>query len=164
MTRVFGDVSANRGRPHIQAALVLFRLAQAVRGARGSRARRLLSIPFAALYRAVALFVIGIDIPVRTQIGPALAVHHGIGLVVHSHARIGAGVTLRQGVTIGAKSGTTAAPVLEDGVAVGSGVQIIGDLRIGAGASIGAGAVVVKDVPAGAVAVGNPARVLSGDA
>ena len=34
------------------------------------------------------------------------------------------------------------------------------DIEIGAGARIGAGAVVITDVPAGAVAVGNPARLV----
>ncbi len=40
------------------------------------------------------------------------------------------------------------------------GVIIIGPVEIGAGARIGAGAVVINDVPAGAVAVGNPARLV----
>ena len=33
-------------------------------------------------------------------------------------------------------------------------------VRIGAGAVIGAGSVVTREVPAGAIAVGNPARVV----
>lgn len=154
------DFRANRGRAHIQAALVLLRFAQLARGDKGSKLRRFLAIPFSAIYRATALFIVGIDIPVRTQIDGPVIIHHGIGLVVHGHARLGSGVVLRQGVTIGAKAGSTDAPVLEDNVNVGSGAQIIGPIRIGAGAQIGAGAVVVSDVPARARAVGNPARIL----
>jgi serine acetyltransferase len=40
------------------------------------------------------------------------------------------------------------------------GVIIIGPVEVGPGARIGAGAVVINDVPAGAVAVGNPARLV----
>jgi serine acetyltransferase len=158
--KIFADLSANRGRPHIQALLVLLRVAQATRGESRSKARRVLSAPFSALYRVFALFVVGVDIPVRTRIEAPLSVHHGIGLVVHGHARLGSGVILRQGVTIGAKTGSTEAPVLEDDVNVGSGAQIIGPIRIGAGAQVGAGAVVISDVPTNARAVGNPARIL----
>lgn len=158
--KIFADLNVNRGRPHIQALLVLLRVAQFTRGQNGSKIRRLLAAPFSVLYRVFALFVVGVDIPVRTRIEGPLSVHHGIGLVVHGHARLGSGVTLRQGVTIGAKAGSTDAPVLEDDVNVGSGAQIIGPIRIGAGAQVGAGAVVISDVPANSRAVGNPARIL----
>lgn len=43
---------------------------------------------------------------------------------------------------------------------LGAGVTIVGGVTIGAGCVVGAGAVVTKDLPAGAVAVGNPARIL----
>ena len=52
------------------------------------------------------------------------------------------------------------APILGDRVQVGAGAVILGAVRIGDDAIIGANAVVLQDVPAGAVAVGNPARVL----
>lgn len=43
---------------------------------------------------------------------------------------------------------------------IGAGVMILPGVKIGDGAVIGAGAVVVKDIPEGAVAGGNPAKVL----
>ncbi len=41
-----------------------------------------------------------------------------------------------------------------------AGTKILGPVTIGDGARIGANAVVLDDVPAGALAVGNPARVI----
>jgi serine acetyltransferase len=159
LVTVFQDVKVNGGRPHIQVVLVLLRLAQAARGS-GSRIEIILSRPMSAIYRLVALFAAGIDIPVSTKIGPGLAIHHGFGLVIHDQAVLGSNITLRQGVTIGAKAGSKNAPVVHDYVSFGSGCQVIGDVTIGEGSSIGAGAVVTKSVIAGSRMVGNPARPL----
>lgn len=43
---------------------------------------------------------------------------------------------------------------------IGYGVVVLSGVRIGTGVVIGAGAVVTRDIPAGAIAVGNPARVI----
>lgn len=43
---------------------------------------------------------------------------------------------------------------------IGTGAIILSGVTIGEGAVVAAGAVVTKDVPAGAIAVGNPARVI----
>ena len=53
-------------------------------------------------------------------------------------------------------------PVIGNDVEIGCGARILGPVRIGDGAVIGANAVVIADVPAGAVAVGIPARIVSG--
>jgi len=47
-----------------------------------------------------------------------------------------------------------------DGAWLGDGVIVLSGVTIGANAVIGAGSVVTRDVPPGAVAVGNPARVI----
>ncbi len=47
-----------------------------------------------------------------------------------------------------------------DSAWIGFGVIVLGGIRIGKGAVIGAGSVVTKDVPDGAIAVGNPAKVV----
>jgi acetyltransferase-like isoleucine patch superfamily enzyme len=49
---------------------------------------------------------------------------------------------------------------IEDDVFVGMHVLILKGTRIGRGAVIGAGSVVTGDIPSGAVAAGNPARVV----
>jgi acetyltransferase-like isoleucine patch superfamily enzyme len=43
---------------------------------------------------------------------------------------------------------------------LGFGVVVLSGVRIGEGAVIGAGSLVTRDIPAGAIAVGNPARVV----
>jgi acetyltransferase-like isoleucine patch superfamily enzyme len=51
--------------------------------------------------------------------------------------------------------------VVGDGAWLGFGVVVLSGVQIGKGAVIGAGAVVVHNVPDNAIAVGNPARVVS---
>ena len=43
---------------------------------------------------------------------------------------------------------------------IGAGAIVLKGVTIGDGAVVGAGSVVTKDIPAGAIAVGNPARVV----
>jgi serine acetyltransferase len=157
--RISADWRANRGQPHIQLALVLFRLASRARSSR-SMPSRVVAPVLAAVYRGYALAVTSIDVPTRTAIGPGLVIRHGFGLVVHADAVIGADVVLRHGVTLGALVGTRGAPRIGDRTEVGSGSQLIGAITIGEDVKIGAGAVVIRDVPAGRTAVGNPARLL----
>jgi len=57
-------------------------------------------------------------------------------------------------------AGNSVPIVIEDEVFIGMWTIILKGVRIGRGAVIGAGAVVTRDVPAGAVAAGNPARLI----
>lgn len=50
--------------------------------------------------------------------------------------------------------------VIKDDVWIGHRVIIMAGVTIGEGAIVGAGSVVTKDIPAGAIAVGNPAKIL----
>ncbi|SDC49760.1 serine O-acetyltransferase [Geodermatophilus telluris] len=156
----FQDWSANRGRPGIQLVLLLFRLAQRARGD-GGRLRRLPAAPLMLLYRLVALRLFGIDLPVSTAVGPGLAIHHGMGLVVNRATRIGGSVTLRHSTTLGARRTDEDCPVLAAHVDVGPHTVLLGAIRVGEGALVGAGSVVLHDVPPAASVAGNPARVLS---
>lgn len=82
----------------------------------------------------------------------------GLGIVVHPKSRIGARVLIGPHVTIGGRSHSHGAPIVEDDVQIGAGACLLGDIRIGRGARIGANAVVVRDVAAGATVAGVPAR------
>ncbi len=50
--------------------------------------------------------------------------------------------------------------VIEDEAWLGTGVIVLSGVTIGLGAVVGAGSVVTKSIPAGAIAVGNPAKVI----
>jgi serine O-acetyltransferase len=107
------------------------------------------------LRRAIAI-LLGSD--VACKLPKSTIIGHPYGIVIHSKARIGEGVTIAQNVTIGFRRGNTEVTRIGDGVLIGAGAILIGDITIGAQAKIGAGAVVVKDVPPCTTVVGNPAR------
>jgi len=60
-----------------------------------------------------------------------------------------------------AQSRTSAGVTIGDGVWMGAGAKILDGVALGDHAVIGAGAVVRESVPASAIAVGVPARVVS---
>ena len=154
---VRADWEANTGNVKGRIVLVLFRVAQAARGS--GRRPRLLAVPIGVTYRVVVEWLLGIELPWKTRVGPGLRLLHGHALVVNDGSVIGRGVTLRHSTTIGRRPPVGACPRLGDRVDVGAGAILLGGISIGADARIGAGAVVLDDVPAGAVAFGNPAAV-----
>lgn len=120
--------------------------------------------PLAKLVTVINLVLFGIEVSSRIPIGPGLFLPHTSGTVIGA-ARVGANVTIFQGVTLGAKEldmvfDLSTRPVIEDEVVIGAGAKILGGVRVGRGARIGANAVVVTDVPPGAVAVGVPAKIM----
>jgi serine O-acetyltransferase len=100
----------------------------------------------------------GVEIHPAAQVGRALFIDHGAGVVIGETAEIGDNVTLYQGVTLG---GTGFArgkrhPTVEDDVVVGSGAKLLGPIVVGHCAKIGANSVVIHDVPPNSTVVGNP--------
>lgn len=156
---VRADWRANPRDAKSRLVLLAFRLAQLAMGSpdEGMRFRAVLPV---ALYRAWTEGLLGMELRPRTRVGGGLTIYHGFGIVVNDHVVIGAGVTLRNGVTIGNRRPGGDCPVIGDGVEFGAGAIVIGDLDVGTGARIGAGAVVLRSVPAFRSAVGNPARLL----
>ena len=93
--------------------------------------------------------VTGVEIHPAAEVGDALFIDHGAGVVIGETAEIGDDVTLYQGVTLG---GTGFArgkrhPTVEDDVVIGSGAKLLGPINVGRGAKVGANSVVIHDVP-----------------
>lgn len=104
------------------------------------------------------MFKYSLLIPSSTKIGYGLYLGHPSGIIVNHTAIIGNNVNLSQFTTIGSNEGKAA--MIGDNVYIGPSCCLIEAVKIGAGVTIGAGAIVTKDIPEGAVAVGNPAKVL----
>ena len=156
------DWRANPKNPKARMILIGFRLsAFFARRRTSSPVLWLAGIPLMVSYRVFVEWVLGTELPAKTDVGPGLRLYHGQSLVVFDGATIGSDVVLRHSTTIGvAAEGSAAAPVIGDGVDVGSNAVILGGIVVGDGAVIGAGAVVVSDVPPFAVVAGNPARII----
>jgi acetyltransferase-like isoleucine patch superfamily enzyme len=93
-------------------------------------------------------YVAPIEIGRRVQIAPACAFYP------YDHG-------MQAGRSMSDLPLTSKGPIIiEDEAWLGYGVIVLSGVRIGSGAVIGAGSVVVRDIPAGAIAVGNPARVV----
>jgi putative colanic acid biosynthesis acetyltransferase WcaB len=160
---VLQDWAANAGSAKSQVILAAFRQAN-----RWLEGRSALPQPLRKLgvvgYKVLTTWILGVELPPETAIGPALVIKHPQAIVVNGQTRIGARCMLRASTTLGnvvdRHGAETASPVIGDDVELGVGVIVVGPVTIGHGARVGAGSVVVKDVPAGAVAVGNPARLL----
>lgn len=98
----------------------------------------------------------GIDIHPAATIGDHFCIDHGTGIVIGATAIIGSGVTLYQGVTLGAKNFHRDAeglpldeprhPILEDNVTVYSNTSILGRVRIGEGTVVGGNVWLTHDV------------------
>ncbi len=126
---------------------------------------KFLRAPMSFVYRSMFRYVrnhYGIELPYTAVVGRRVVIEHQGDIVVHGHSVIGDGCILRQGVTLGNKNldAPLDAPILGKNVNIGAGAKILGKVTIGDGAQIGANAVVIRPVPAGAVAVGNPARIV----
>jgi serine O-acetyltransferase len=106
-----------------------------------------------------------IEIHPSAEIGDALFIDHGTGVVVGETAEIGDNVTLYQGVTLGGTGFATGKrhPTVEDNVTIGSGAKLLGPITVGHGAKIGANSVVITDVPPNSTVVGNPGHVVRVD-
>jgi putative colanic acid biosynthesis acetyltransferase WcaB len=153
---ILQDWRANTGNWKSRSALVLYRSAQAVRRSRPPV--RWLGTPLVALYVLCVEWGLGIELNLKSRIGPGLRLYHGTGLVVHEKAVLGSNCSLRHCTTIGMKDGPDDVPTIGDYVDIGSNAVLLGAITIGDRATIGAGAVVIHDVPPGDVVVGNPAR------
>lgn len=129
--------------------------------------------PVAWVIRSWIYLIHNSFVPYKCEIGEGTEFgYKGIGLVIHSDAKIGKDCKIGTNVTIGGGAGGSNkripefdavrrnVPVISDRVQVSTGAKVLGSIVVGDDAIIGANAVVINDVPAGAVVGGVPARIL----
>ncbi|WP_261564999.1 serine O-acetyltransferase [Frankia gtarii] len=130
---------------------------------RAGAASRLLGVASYRVLSRLSQVVTGIWISPAARIGPGFFIAHFGGVIIGA-CEIGENCNIGHDVTIG-KSGTGdkfGRPIIGDRVSIGTGARILGRVEVGADALVGANAVVTRSIAARAVAVGAPARVVSG--
>jgi serine O-acetyltransferase len=104
--------------------------------------------------------ITGIDIHAGASVGRRFFIDHGTGVVIGETAIIGDGVTLYQGVTLGAKSfqvdafgnlvkGVARHPIVGDDVTIYANATVLGRVTIGRGSVIGGNVWLTRSVPPG---------------
>ncbi|GLZ53694.1 hypothetical protein [Actinomycetospora sp. NBRC 106378] len=134
--------------------------------ARRSRSRvvRRAALELLALY--------GIDWPDTVEIGPRLSLQHrALGTMVLPYTRIGADVTLYQGVMLGDavpwlhRHDDRPSVIVEDGAVICTGAVVAGSadrpVIVGRDTVVGANAVLTRSTGVGEVWAGNPARCVA---
>jgi putative colanic acid biosynthesis acetyltransferase WcaB len=153
---ILQDWEANAGNWKSRSVMLLYRGAQKVQRTRPPL--RWAGAPVVALYVIYVEWFLGIELNLKSKIGPGLRLYHGTGLVLHEAAVLGSNCALRHCTTIGMKNGPADCPIIGDNVDIGSNVVVLGAIKIGDNAIIGAGSVVLHDVAPGDVVAGNPAH------
>jgi len=137
-------------------AVLLFRLAASCHRARLRPISRLLYI--------WNLMLFGVDIAPQARVGPGLVLPHPVGVAIQGNVCIGRNARVFQGVSIGGAASEDPSrdgfPTIGDNCWIFAGAKVLGPVTIGDAALIAVDALVVRSVPAGAVAAGNPARVV----
>ena len=159
--KIFCDFNANQNNIKGQIILIIFRL---VSFSKNNSFLFLLLLPLNIFYRVVIEWIIGCEIPYKTEIGEGVKLYHGHALVINDGTKIGKNCTIRHSTTIGNKQlvdgSYSRCPIIGNNVDIGSNVVIIGPITIGDNVTIGAGSVVVKDIVSNSIVAGNPAIVL----
>jgi serine O-acetyltransferase len=98
----------------------------------------------------LASAALGVDIHPAAPIGRGVLLDHATGIVIGETAVVGDGVTILQGVTLGAtgKQRGDRHPKVRAGVLLGAGALVLGNIEIGTMSKVGAGSVVLSAVPA----------------
>lgn len=103
-------------------------------------------------------FLSGFEIYYSAEIGKALKINHGLGMVVGARVKIGDNALLHQGITFGDKNGGR--PVIGNNVIIYAGAKIIGKITIGDNCVLAANTVCFVNIPDNKTVVGIPARII----
>ena len=104
------------------------------------------------IYKLLSLIYV-MEIPLGTEIGEGITIHHLKGIVVNSDAQIGKFVTLGHFITIAGQI------IIHDNVVINPQSVIVNGV-IHHNAVVGAGSVVTKDVAENTIVAGSPAKVI----
>ena len=100
-------------------------------------------------------------IPSSAEIGSNFTLGYwGLGVVIHSHTKIGKNCLVAQNVTIGRNFGNQEVPVIGDDCYIGAGSVVFGNITIGNNCIIGANSLINKSIPDNTTVVGNPFRII----
>lgn len=111
--------------------------------------------------RGIIFLIFNSFIPYTCEIGKGTTfAYKGMGVVIHSRAKIGENCIIAQQVTIGGRSRKYKVPVIGNRVYIGAGAKVLGDITIGDDCVIGAGAVVIHSIDNGCAVAGVPAKVI----
>ena len=145
MTGIFKDWKANNGNLKGKIILLSFRIAHI---ATSNKILFAIWIPYLIFYRVWVEWILGCEIPYKTNIGEGTNLFHGQALIINDGTSIGNNCTLRQSTSIGhkkLKDGTySRCPTIGNNVDIGCNVCIIGAINIGDNSVIGAGSLVSK--------------------
>ena len=111
---------------------------------------------------SLASSALGVDIHPAVPFGEGVVLDHATGIVIGETAVVEAGVTIFQGVTLGAtgKERGDRHPKVRRGALLGAGAKVLGNIEVGCASRVGAGSVVLRPVPARCTVAGVPARVV----
>lgn len=116
---------------------------------------------FAKLIRILIFVLYNSFIPYSCEIGKGTVFgYKGMGVVIHSDAKIGNDCIIAQQVTIGGRSKLDGVPIIGNNVYLGAGSKVLGPVNIGDDVVIGANAVVLKSISTGCIVAGVPARII----
>ncbi|MCK5850528.1 MAG: serine O-acetyltransferase [Kiritimatiellae bacterium] len=101
------------------------------------------------------MFLFGIDIAPRVQMGAGAWLPHPLGIVLARDSVIGKNATIYQNVTVG---GRGRPPAIGDVVVLGAGACVLEDVVLGDNVRVGANAVVTKSFESDLTLVGSPAK------
>src|SRR5437016_5513469 len=151
------DRAANKNNTKGKLIALLFRAASLVAS---RKITKYIFFLYLAFYKLFVEWLLGVELPWGTKIGPGLKIFHGQAIVINRDVVIGANCLIRQSTTMGNAKEGEACPVIGNNVEIGAHVCIIGPVTIGDNVIIGAGAVVIKSIPSNSIAVGNPTSVV----